>query len=305
MNFRRNVIVKSAIAGLTLVGMLTVTPTMAQDSSQEPTVSTANLRGGIYMLHGAGGNVVASVGGDGVLIIDDDFPQYAPAYEQALLDIGMKTKAPRFLLNTHWHMDHAGSNTYWGERGSVIVSHDSVRTRLSTRQELKAFDMVVEASPPVALPVITFAQSLALHFNGDDIEMQYYPGGHTDGDSVIFFTETNVVHMGDNFFNARFPFIDIGSSGSVKGYIDCIQDVLGRIDDDTIVVPGHGSVGNKADLSSFLDMIVATSAIVTAKLDKGMTVEEITEQGLGDQWESWGQHTINEATWISLLLAAR
>jgi len=304
MDFRCNVIVKSAVAGLTLAAMLSVTPAMAaQDGSEEPTVSSANLRGDLYILHGMGGNVVASVGGDGVLIIDDDYPQYAPAYEQALLDIGMKTKAPRFLLNTHWHMDHTGSNSYWGERGSVIVSHDSVRTRLSTRQELKAFGMVVEASPPVALPVVTFAQSLALHFNGDDIEMQYYPGGHTDGDSVIFFTETNVVHMGDNFFNARFPFIDIGSNGSVQGYIDCIQDVLGRIDDDTIVVPGHGSVGNKADLSRFLDMIVATSAIVTAKLDKGISVEEITEQGLGEQWGSWGQHTINEATWISFLAA--
>jgi len=284
-------------------GLLTTAPALAQQSAQELSVSVAHLKGPLHMLRGRGGNVVASVGSDGLLIIDDDYPEYATAYQQALSGISPDAATPRFVLNTHWHGDHTGNNNYWGERGAVIIGHKNVLLRMSARQEIKALGMVVEPSPRSALPVVTFDSGLALHFNGDDLEVQHYPSGHTDGDSVVFFSGQNVVHMGDHFFNDAFPFVDIDSGGSVKGYADNIQAILNRIDDQTIVVPGHGVLANKADLVRFHKMIVSTSELVLAKLASGMTVEAITEQGLGDQWAIWETGFISEAKWISFIAA--
>jgi len=286
---------------IALVGVL-LAPLAQANDEKDLSVSVTPLKGPLYMLKGRGGNVVASVGTDGTLIIDDDYPHYAPAYEKALLALGMEG-APRFVLNTHWHGDHTGSNNFWGERGAAIIAHNNVLQRMSIRQEMKAIDRVVEASPRAALPVVTFEQSLALHFNGDDIEIQHYPRGHTDGDSVLFFSKENVVHMGDHFFNGSFPFVDIGSGGNVKSYAANVKSILDRIDDKTIVVPGHGALANKADLVRFHTMIVSTSTVVESRLAKGMTKEAIVEQGLGDEWASWGKGFINEAAWISFIAA--
>jgi len=287
---------------ISLAGAL-VTPLSLAKDDKDLSVTVTPLKGALYMLKGRGGNVVASLGDDGTLIIDDDYPQYADAYEKALLNLGMKG-APRFVLNTHWHGDHTGSNNYWGERGAAIIAHNNVLQRMSTRQEMKAIGRVVEASPRAALPVVTFEQSLVLHFNKDDIEMQHYPRGHTDGDSIIFFSRENVVHMGDHFFNDSFPFVDLGSGGNVKSYAANVKVILDRIDDDTVVVPGHGPLANKADLIRFHDMIVTTSAFVESQLAKGMSKEAIVEQGLGDEWASWGKGFINEAAWISFIAAS-
>ena len=280
-----------------------VTPLSLAKDNNDLSVTVTPLKGALFMLKGRGGNVVASVGEDGTLIIDDDYPQYAPAYEKALLNLGMKG-APRFVLNTHWHGDHTGSNNYWGERGAAIIAHNNVLQRMSSRQEMKAIGQVVEASPRAALPVVTFEQSLVLHFNKDDIEMQHYPRGHTDGDSIIFFSEENVVHMGDHFFNGAFPFVDLGSGGNVQSYAANVKLVLDRIGDDTIVVPGHGALANKADLARFHSMIETTSALVQSRLAKGMSKEAIIEQGLGDEWASWGNGFIDEAKWISFIAAS-
>jgi len=283
-----------------VMGSLLISAYTLAGANEEVAVSVTPLKGALYMLHGRGGNVVASVGSDGTLIIDDDYPQFAGAYDKALVKLGMKG-APRYVLNTPWHGDHTGSNNYWGERGSSIIAHSNVLKRMSTRQEMKAIARVVEPSPRAALPVVTFEKGLALHFNGDDIEMQHFPAGHTDGDSIIFFSKENVVHMGDHFFKDRFPFVDIGSGGNVKSYAANVQAVLGRIDDHTVVVPGHGALANKADLVRFHNMIVTTSAAVKSRLSEGMSQEAIVEQGLGEKWRSWGTGFISEAAWVSFI----
>ncbi len=297
--------VRAAVLGFALTGVLAIVPAVAEDGEQELSVSVTHLKGALHMLRGRGGNVVASVGDDGVLIIDDDYPEYGLSFEQALLGLGMKSAAPRFILNTHWHKDHSGSNGYWGERGAVIIAHNNVLKRMSTRQEIKALGLVMEPSPRVALPVVTFETGLALHFNGDDIEVQHFPRGHTDGDSIVFFNKENTVHMGDHFFNGAFPFVDLGSGGNVKSYAANVKVVLGRIDDDTMVVPGHGVLANKADLLRFHNMIIETSALVESRLDQGMSVKEITDQGLGEQWASWGKGFITEASWIAFIAGSR
>ena len=284
-------------AGLVL--LLCAPPAVAD--AEKPQVTTAALKGPLHLLQGRGGNVVASVGEDGILLVDDDFAEYAPAYREALDALGKSGTEPRLVLNTHWHWDHTGSNGFWGERGALLMAHDNVRRRMSTRQEMKAFDRVVEPSPPQALPVVTYGDSLTVHFNGDDVEVQNYANAHTDGDSVVYYTRENVVHMGDLFFKDRFPFVDIHSGGNVFGYIAAVEAVLARVDDSTVIVPGHGSVSNRADLERYHGMLVRTSGSVKSALDAGASTDQVIEKGLGDEWKSWGSGFIDEASWIRFI----
>ena len=289
--------ITAALTAITLVCLAQAG--IAQD--EKPEVKVTALKGNLHLLQGRGGNVVASVGDDGILLVDDDYAEYAEAYEEALVGLGGDGATARFVINTHWHFDHVGGNNFWGERGAVIVAHHNVYERMSTRQEMKAFNRVVEPSPLAALPKVTFGDSLALRVNGGTIEVRHMPRGHTDGDSVVYFTSENLLHMGDHYFKDRFPFVDIGSGGNVFGFTANIEAALALADDDTVVIPGHGDIADKADLKRYHDMLVSTSAMVKAKLEEGMTVEAITEAGLGDEWDSWGSGFINEERWISFI----
>ena len=278
----------------------------AQAETAAPNVSSTPIKGSLHLLQGKGGNVLASVGDDGILIIDDDYSEYAAAYHQVLQALAGSEGLPRFVINTHWHSDHVGGNAYWGERGAVILAHTNVYQRMSTPQEMKLFDRVVEPRPAPALPVVTYGDALALHFNGDQLEVQHYPRGHTDGDSIVFFIEENVVHMGDHYFKDRFPFVDIGSGGNVRQYTANVASVLNRIDDATVIVPGHGAtLATRADLARYLQMLETTTALVESKLEQGMSTTAIAEQGLGDEWQSWGEGFIKEAAWISFIADGR
>jgi cyclase len=277
---------------------------MAEPKAPEPTVKVTPIKANLYLLKGKGGNVVASVGDDGILIIDDDYAGYGPAYHQALKTLSKTEGVPRLVLNTHWHFDHTGSNAYWGERGSVIVANSNVYERMSTRQEMKFFDRVMEPSPAVALPMVTYGNSITLHFNHDKLRVQHFPAGHTDGDSVVFFTGENVVHMGDHYFKDVFPFVDIGSGGNVLGFTANVAAVLEQIDEETVIVPGHGALATRAELTDYHQMLVTTTEHVRAKLAQGLSVEAIAEQGLGGEWKSWGQGFIKESAWIGFIAAS-
>ena len=157
------------------------------------------------------------------------------------------------------------------------------------------------SSPPAALPVVTYGDSITLRFNDDRLEIRHFPTGHTDGDSVVFFTGQNVVHMGDHFFKDSFPFVDLGSGGNVLGYTENVAAILELVNDATVIVPGHGAIADRADLERYLDMLRSTTAQVQAALEQGLSVEQISEQGLGDEWRSWGQGFINEKAWISFI----
>lgn len=273
-------------------------------NDERPTVTVRPLLGPLYLLQGRGGNVVASVGGDGVLLVDDDYAEYSGAYQQALDALAGSGTTARFVLNTHWHSDHSGGNPYWGGRGAVIVAHHNVRQRMGERQEVRALDMVVEPSPREALPVVTYGNAMALHVNGTDIELQHYPGGHTDGDSVVFFVQQNAVHTGDLFFKDRFPFVDVSTGGNAVTYMHNVRLLLDRIDDDTLVIPGHGPASKKVDLKRFHLMLERTIGIVRGALDQGRSVEQVIEQGLGREWQSWGRGFIDEANWIRIVAAS-
>lgn len=287
----------TAAIALTAALAALAAPALSQPEG-EPKVTVSELPATLHLLQGKGGNVVASVGEDGVLIIDDDYTDYGPAYAEVLSELaGDSDSTPRFVVNTHWHFDHTGGNRYWGERGSVIVAHANVYQRMSTPQQM-SIGRKIDPSPEAALPVVTYGDSVALRFNGGAVELQHHPRGHTDGDSVVYFVEQNVVHMGDHYFKDRFPFIDLGSGGSVAGYIKNVKAVLERIDSDTVVVPGHGNLASKADLERYSSMLDATTSKIISRLEDGASVDDIVTQGLGQRWESWGAGFIDEATWI-------
>lgn len=293
------------LLAITLGAMISGASVLSLANEEAPSVTTSAINETLQLLQGKGGNVLASIGADGILIIDDDYKEYASAYHQALKEVSKSAGLPRFVINTHWHSDHVGGNEYWGTRGAVIMAHENVYQRMSTRQEMKAFNRVVEASPGAALPVVTYDRSSTVRFNKQQIELQHFAQGHTDGDSVVFFVEDNVVHMGDHYFKDRFPFVDIGSGGNVFGYTANVAAILKRVDDQTVIVPGHGSLASKTDLERYLNMLETTSAEVSSKLDQGLSLEQITEQGLGKQWVSWGQGFIDEAAWIQFIAGSR
>jgi cyclase len=296
------------LASLTLLvactGMLYTGLSYGEAEEEALTVSTAQIKGSLYLLQGRGGNVMASIGKDGILLIDDDYAQFATAYRAALSALDQSGRQPRFVLNTHWHGDHTGGNEFWAERGAVVVAHQNVRQRMGSRQEMKALGRVVEASPVIALPVVTYGDSLALHFNGDDIEVQHYPRGHTDGDSVVYFSAANVLHMGDHFFKDRFPFVDIGSGGNVFGYMANIEGILAKVDGDTVIVPGHGNLADRGDLQRFLEMLKSTTAEIKSGREQGLDADALLARGLDKQWSSWGGGFINEETWIRTILGS-
>ena len=287
----------SMLAGATMAAF--VGPAVAQD------VTTTQLTDSLYMMQGRGGNVVLSFGDDGAVMIDDDYPNMVTAYQSAVDEVmGEDFSAPQYVINTHWHQDHTGGNSYWAGEGAKVIAHNNVRKRMKEGLDNKALGVVFPPSPEEALPVMTFDSQFSLYANNEAIVVEHFSAGHTDGDSMVFFTNDNVVHMGDHFFNGRFPFVDIESGGNVLSYTDNVASVLARIDDATQVVPGHGPLANKADLTAYHAMLVATVAEVRAALDSGKSVDEIIEAGLDAKWAVWGTGFINEAVWIRTIVGS-
>lgn len=272
--------------------ILIAVPALAQGNFDDVTIRTQALRGPVSVLFGAGGNIGVSVGEDGVFLIDD---QFAPLTEKIQAAVAEMTDRPiRFVVNTHWHGDHTGGNENLGEAGAVIVAHDNVYRRMSTVQELKAFNRTVPASPNAALPVITFNDQAAFHLNGEEVRAHHVPYAHTDGDSLLHFTGSNVIHMGDTFFKGRYPFIDLGSGGNINGIIKAAEVALDLADEDTMIIPGHGEMADKADLQAYHDVMVAARDRVQAMIEDGASLEAIqAAKPLADFDQTYGGGFIN------------
>jgi cyclase len=281
-----------ALLGLALSGSVAA---QERDFSKVE-VKAIPVAGKVHMLQGAGGNIGVSVGSDGLLIVDDQFAPLADKIRAALKGLGDGKLA--FVLNTHWHYDHTGGNEAFG-RDATIIAHDNVRKRLEKGQMLRGEQ--VPPAPPKALPVITFGESMSVHFNGEEIRVLHYPHGHTDGDSVIFFTGSNVVHMGDDYFAGLFPFVDLESGGSLAGLTENIEKVLGQIPADAKVIPGHGPLSTKADLQGYLAMLKETTAHVRQGIEAGKDLKALQAAGLPEKWKEWGSGFIKIEDWIALI----
>ena len=270
------------------LSMACLTAHAAEDRFAKVQIKTIDVANGIKMLEGAGGNIGVSIGSDGTLIIDSQYPAMGAKIGAALKALG--SDGPKFLLNTHYHGDHTGANAHFGA-GATIIAHSNVRSRLLANDEV----------PASALPTVVFEDRLRLHINGDAVDLVHLPHGHTDGDSFVWFQNANVIHLGDHFFNGRFPYVDIDACGSVGGYRRNLERVLLTVPSDVQVIPGHGALANSAAVAATVKMLRETQGLVTQAIAKGTTVEAMVARGLPAKWRDWGAGFINEERWIQTL----
>jgi glyoxylase-like metal-dependent hydrolase (beta-lactamase superfamily II) len=242
-----------------------------QQDMSEVEITTVEIAPGVAVLFGNGGNIGVSHGEDGTVLIDDQFAELSEKIQQAVSDLG--ALPTRFLINTHYHFDHAGGNENFGNAGATIVAHDNVRTRLEDGSNV--LGNVTPPAPKAALPVVTYDKGMTFHLNGDVIDVMFLGGGHTDGDSVIRWQKANVMHMGDMFMhNAGWPFIDVDSGGNVEHLLNSLSQAISMMDAETVVIPGHGELATRSDLMAFRTMVQTGVNRVKALKDQGSTLEE-------------------------------
>lgn len=267
-------------------------------------IKVTKVSGNIYMLEGQGGNIAASVGEDGIVIVDDQYAPLAEKIQAALKDLKITDKPVRFVINTHYHGDHTGGNQPFANAGSTVIAQDNVRKRLETGGSAGnggSVKMEVPPAPKAALPVITFEHDVTVHLNGEDIRALHFPAGHTDGDAVIFFPKNNVVHMGDDFVRYGFPFIDVASGGSVQGMIDAMEKATTQLPSDVKVIPGHGAVSNLDDVREFVKMLKETAAAVQKALNEHKTLEQMKQERILEPWKKWSGDFIDSDKFIETL----
>ena len=281
------------------VSCLWVAAACAQDN-QGVQIERVGVADGLYMLQGPGGNVGVSVGDDGVFIIDDQMP---PLTQQIQAAIAQISDAPvRMVVNTHWHYDHTGGNEIFAEAGAIIIAHDTVRARMGTAHTSARTGRTRPPSPEAALPVISFADSVSFHLNGETVRAFHVPPAHTDGDVVLLLERSNVAHMGDTFFNGRYPVIDINAGGSVRGMIGAIDEVLPRLNTETILIPGHGPLADVEKLIRFQVMMKTVADRVQAMIDQGRSVDEIIAARPTNEFDpDWSWRNMSPERWVRLV----
>ncbi|QBF84426.1 MBL fold metallo-hydrolase [Shewanella maritima] len=265
------------------------------DRFKDVEISATKLTDSVYLLTGSGGNIGVSSGEDGLLIIDDQFAPLAGKIERALRHLhqqggGKADARPKYVINTHYHGDHTGGNSHFGEHGTILAHHNVLK-RLSDNPK----------TPKTALPVITYDQGIHIHFNNDTLDVIHLGAGHTDGDSVVHWQQSNVIHMGDLYFKDRFPYVDLKGGGSVMGYRDNIAKILLKIPDDIQIIPGHGEMASKAELREFKHMLDDSINWMRGQIQAGKSLEQIHAAGVPEKYKSWGWRFITEKRWIDTL----
>ena len=284
-----------------LLQVLSLPPVSAQGRRFEGPLETVPLRGSVYMMvMEPAGNIGVSAGADGAFVIDD---QFAPMTERIIAAVAELTDQPiAFVANTHWHGDHSGSNENFGRVGYTIVAHENVRARLNSIQYHLFFKTGTRPRPPDALPVITYDDRMTFHLNDEVIEVIHVPVAHTDGDSAFYFREANVLHTGDAFINCGYPLIDIASGGSVKGLIEAANQMLEIVDDETIIIPGHGPLADRARMIEIRDMLADARERVVVLIDQGMSLNDIkAAKPLATLDPEWGQALIKGRAFVTII----
>ena len=294
MNNRIRSCLALVLAGCAMLGYA------QQEDFSKVQITVSKVAGNVYMLQGAGGNIGASVGEDGIVIVDDQFAPLADKIRAALDSI--TDKPLRFIINTHYHSDHTGGNLPLHDL--TIVAHDNVRKRMASGAEVGVGGTVLakqEPSPKDALPVLTFQHDVTIHVNGEDIRALHAPSGHTDGDSIVFFPKSNVVHMGDDFVTYGFPFVDLNNGGSVKGMAAALEKALASLPADVKVIPGHGPISTPDDVRTFIKMLKDTSAAVEKGVKQGKTLQELQQAKVLEPWQKYNGAFITTDLWIETL----
>jgi cyclase len=295
-----------AILSAAGTALLAGPPALAQQDQDfsKVQIKATKVSANIYMLEGAGGNIAASIGEDGIVIVDDQYAPLAEKIQAALKNLGITDKPVRFVINTHYHGDHTGGNEPFSNTGSTVIAQDNVRKRLEsggTAGNGGSIKMDVKPASKAALPIITFEHDVTVHLNGEDIRALHFPAGHTDGDSIIFFPKNNVVHMGDDFVRYGFPFIDVASGGSVQGMIDAMEKASAQLPADVKVIPGHGALSNLDDVRAFTKMLKETSAVVQKALNEHKTLDDMKKEKILAPWEKFSGQFVSTDGFIETL----
>jgi len=267
-------------------------------------IKVTKVSGNIYMLEGQGGNVAASVGEDGIVMVDDEFAPLAEKIQAALKNLGITDKPVRFVINTHYHGDHSGGNAPFANSGSTVIAQDNVRKRLisgGTAGNGGSMKMENKPAEKAALPIITFEHDVTVHLNGEDIRALHFPSGHTDGDAIIFFPKNNVVHMGDDFVRYGFPFIDVASGGSVLGMIDGVEKAVAQLPADVKVIPGHGALSNLDDVRAYVKMLKETTDVVQKALDAHKSLDQMKQEKILAPWVKWSNDFVSQDIFIETI----
>ena len=263
-------------------------------------IRTQKVTDGVYMLVGRGGNIGIFVGEDGVFMIDD---QYAPLTDKIKAAISAISSQPiRFVLNTHWYQDHTGGNENFGEAGAVIIAHENVRKRLSTDQCVEFFNLTIPRLPKAGLPVITFTKDVTFHLNDEEISVFHISHAHTDGDAIVYFCKANVLHTGDIYFAAMYPYIDIPSGGSITGLLGAINQILPMINEETKIIPGHGPLSNQHKFTIYRDMLATIGNRINQYIKAGKGLKEIiATKPTRDFDAEWGQGFLKPDQFVEIV----
>jgi glyoxylase-like metal-dependent hydrolase (beta-lactamase superfamily II) len=276
-----------------------IVPTMV-DAAAKAKITVQPLRRNITVLRGSGGNIAVLTGPDGKLLVDAGFAVSRPAISNALTSIN--NDPIKHLVNTHWHIDHTDGNDWLHSAGAAIVAHDNTRKHLSIATRVEGWNYTFPAAPPGALPETTFATDYEMRCNDTRIVLKHYPPAHTDSDISVYFTDADVVHVGDTLWNGFYPFIDYSTGDSIDGSIRAAEANLAAITNNTIVIPGHGPVGGKSDVAEFGDMLVAVREKVAALKRQGKSLEEVVAAKPTAAFDAkWGQFLIAPAFFTSLV----
>lgn len=269
-------------------------------------IKVIKVAGNIYMLQGTGGNIAASLGDDGVMMVDTEYSPLADKIEAALKGIGVTDKPVRFAIDTHYHGDHSDGNAAWATRGATIIANENLRRRLENGSSIGngpggAIHVQQPAQPKAALPTITFSDGLTLHFNDEEIRVMHFPAAHTDGDGVVYFTKNHVVHMGDEFVRYGFPFVDVNGGGSVRGMIAACEKIAEMVPADTKVIPGHGELAGVDDLRAYTKMMKETMAVVQKAVAQHETLEQMKSEKILAAWQKYSGEFVSTDAWIETL----
>jgi glyoxylase-like metal-dependent hydrolase (beta-lactamase superfamily II) len=266
--------------GTLLFAVLGSAPAMAQldnldEAIRNTPITSQRVADGLHVLLGVGGNIAASIGEQGVLIVDDQFPGMVPKAQAKIRELDGGDID--FVVNTHWHFDHADGNQTLGPAGAWIVSQQNSRDMMTHNNTINLVNQTRQqaAYPPAALPMTTFDDRMSFHFNGERIDMLHFGPAHTSGDAAVIFRSRNAVHMGDVFNNAGYPFIDADNGGSLSGIIAFCEAVLRELNEDTVVIPGHGPVTDYAELADYVAMLRTIRDRIAALIAGGATLEQV------------------------------
>ena len=276
-----------------LLGLLACPALASAQNFDDVQIQTTRITESIYLLQGSGGNVAVSIGDDGTFIVDD---QFAPLTDKIVAAIAELTDHPvDFVVNSHWHYDHTDGNENFGRAGALIVAHDNSRQRMETDQVLSGSNRPQAAYSKEGLPKVTFVESMRFYYNDNVVDVFYTGPGHTDGDAQVYFRDSNVIHTGDMFVRYGLPYVDLGNGGSLDGMIEALWTIAGLIDDDTVIVPGHGQLSTRADLMEFRTMLVTIRARIKDDIAQGHSLEQVIAANPTRGYTEPGERT---TTWL-------